>query len=359
MDLKEISVKLIEEVSLPGADGSTFDADKEQADRLWKAISFDEKIPTRNVALAEVRPMFRDLSKYQGLYNFPIAVTCGAKLFYIRAGVSWGTPDPAFAGLYAGAGAVGKPRTSYHVLYPDQPVVKQADDVWYKQHPEIDKVPRVIDLEVDRGVSHQQVADRTWQMSELVLSRDGIRPLIYSRYLLINAWLQTWTTEMLNAHKYVLAQYLFDRTKEHPGPPILPNRVLLANVIGHQTADKKPGCEGEAESSAVDYNRWTLGDEAQMDAWMAENWGIGDPIPEPPPLGQLLMALRDLTVYQSPGYNSQKLGIVEKDNVIMLDTFSGGKINVGTSHVWIKHPFEGGFGWTPTHTQAGERQLSS
>lgn len=324
---------MTEEVFLPGADGSTFDEDKEQASRFWDAVAFGETVPVRAIAAAETRPMFRDLSKYQGLYNFPIAVTCGAKLFYIRSGVSWGYPDPEFPVLYAGAGSVGRPRTSYHVIYPDQPVIKQADEVWYKQHPEIENVPRVIDLEVDRGVSHQQVADRTWQMSELVLSRDGIRPLIYSRYLLINAWLQSWTTAMLNAHKFILAQYLFDRTQEHPGPPKLPNRVLVQNVIGHQTADKKPGCTGEAASSAVDYNRWTLGDSAQMDVWMKENWGIGAPPPVPPPdpiPGDEIVPLKEvrvtsdgLNVRSLPTANSKDIGTLLKNSQVPVVEVSG------------------------------------
>lgn len=339
---------------LPGADGSTYDRDRAREDFLWP---FQEVLTTPLRLMVRTgpdpRPLGRDYSSNQGQVNLAIALGCGVKFMYARAGISWGTPDSLFPGLYANAGLLDLPRTSYHVIYCDQPVLKQADQVWYKQHPAIDKVPRVIDLEVDRGVSHQQVAARVWEMSELVLSRDGMRPMIYSRYLLLNAWLQTWTSAMLNLHYYLLAQYLFDRTVEHPGPPTIPNRVLPERVIFHQTADKKAGCSGEAQSAAVDYNRWCLGDQVQMDAWMLANWGIGEPPPPPPPTGQVLEVVAPAPIFDAPGFNSNWLGILDTGDLLTMQ-----KINIG-SVVWVKHDHQGALVWTPTHNQEGARLLGS
>ena len=231
------------------------------------------------------RPLWRDYSRWQGLVNFSVAKMNGVLGFAARSTISWGYVDPRFAEYWANGGAQGLYRTSYHVIYPDQPVQSQIDN-WYAAHPTIEVIPRVIDLEVDRGVSKQQIADRTWDMSEKVLARDGVRPIIYSRYLLINSWLVPyWTVDMLNDHYYWLAQYLTDRVTEHPGPPTAPTNVDPSRIVLHQTADKKPGFPGEVESAAVDWDRWELGDEQEMHAFIQQEWGGEDPPPPDPEPG--------------------------------------------------------------------------
>jgi hypothetical protein len=198
------------------------------------------------------RPLWRDLSRYQGVWNASISVANGVFGMASRAGISWGYQDAWFPANWANAGAVDMYRTSYHVLYPSENVTRQADN-WYRVHPAIEVIPRVIDLEVSTSSSARRIADATWNMSEIVLARDGVRPLIYSRYQLINAWLVPyWTAEMLNQHYYWLAQFLYDRVREHPGPPTLPRNVEEKNVFMHQTADKKPGFPGEVESRCTD-----------------------------------------------------------------------------------------------------------
>jgi len=214
-----------------------------------------------------MNPLWRDYSRYQGQVDFDIAQTMGVCGMATRAGISWGYQDAWFPRNWEEAGRVGIYRTSYHVLYPSESVVRQADN-WYKVHPKLDIIPRVIDLEVDNGQSAQRIAAATWEMSETVLERDGVRPIIYSRYLLVNNFLAGWTSEMLNKHYWWLAQYLFDHTREHPGPPTLPER------------DKKPGFYGEAESAAVDCDRWQLHEGAwDMHAWIADTWGEKPPGP--------------------------------------------------------------------------------
>lgn len=236
---------------------------------LWRTISPFTSLWENATGLE--RPLWRDISRYQYPYNVSVAVANGVHGFIFRAGISWGYIDPWFQNYWMQADGMGVFKTSYHVIYTDQPIIKQADN-WYRIHPERDIVPRVIDLEVDRGDSFASKADATWEMSEIVKQRDGIRPLIYSRYLLLNAWLKSWTTEMLNEHYYILAQFLYDRTNEHPGPATLPDRVQRDRVVLHQTADKKPGFSGEAGSLSVDYERWELGDELAMYQWISKNW---------------------------------------------------------------------------------------
>lgn len=226
------------------------------------------------------RPLWRDYSRYQGFADLSVAMANGVFGYAARAGISWGYQDPLFPHFWEQGGLLQSMyRTSYHVIYPDQPVLSQADN-WYRVHPERDVLPRVIDLELHRNQPAGRIAEAVWEMSEIVKSRDGVRPWIYSRYLLINSWLSSWTDTMLNDHYYWLAQFLWDRVREHPGPPTLPARVNRDNIVMHQTADKKRGFPAEVESYSVDWDRWELGDVSYMHQWISEQYGGAPP---PPP----------------------------------------------------------------------------
>jgi hypothetical protein len=242
------------------------------------------------------RPLARDISSNQGKYNMDVAKANGVLLITMRAAIGWSYQDKFFPGYWEDAEGIY--RNSYHIIHPDLDVIRQADN-WYRVNPEIEVIPRTIDLEINKlNLPATQVADTVWKMSEIVKSRDGVRPIIYSRYLLINLWLASWTSEMLNDHYWWLAQYLWDRRREHPGPPTLPDRVRKDRVILHQTADKKPGFYGEAESAAVDYDRWELGSAVDMVAFIEEVWGGHAP---PPPVNEY-----------NAGWNASKQDTINK-----------------------------------------------
>lgn len=223
------------------------------------------------------RPLWRDISAWQGNWNASVSKMNGVKGVFIRATRGSEYQDVRFAENWAKA--EGMYRASYHVLFPDESVGRQLDN-WYSMNPEIDVIPRVIDMELERGCSPEYIAYQMWQMSCIINSRDGVRPIIYSRRLLIDDWLDNWTKEKLHIHYYWLAQYLLDRVREHPGPPTLPKRVSESRIIMHQTADKKPGFPEEVESNSVDYDRWEIGTEEQMHLWIFDTWG-GDELPPP------------------------------------------------------------------------------
>lgn len=232
------------------------------------------------------RPLWRDYSRHQGKIDFTVAQNNGVLGMATRATISWGYKDPKFAYNYEKAGYSGMYRTSYHVLYPGEDVIRQLDN-WYEAHPEIDVIPRVIDLELEHSVSPAQIAHQVAQMSDIINQRDGVNPIIYSRKNLIDAWLATWDTGLLNDHYFWLAQYLTDSTKEHQGPPALPNNLSPENVVLHQTNDRIAGFPGEVESASVDWDRWEWGNEDYMHKMIQELWGGQDPPPPPLPDGEL------------------------------------------------------------------------
>lgn len=274
------------------------------------------------------RPLWRDYSKYQLKVDFNVARSIGVLGMAARSSISWGYTDPWFHTNYTGAKEVGMYRTSYHVLYPSEPVQRQADN-WFRIHPEIDVIPRVLDLELGQNQLWSTIANKTREMSNIVLARDGVRPIIYSRYLLINQWLSSWSAEELNDHWYWLAQYSWAGYREHAGPPVLPRRVDRGRILLHQTSDHKLAPAGEVASKAVDWDRWEIGNEAQMHQFIAAAFGGTQPPPviEPPPVVipaySVKVTANVLNVREKANANSADLGELIKNSVVPVSVESG------------------------------------
>jgi GH25 family lysozyme M1 (1,4-beta-N-acetylmuramidase) len=234
--------------------------------------------------MADPRPLGIDVSSNQGAINAgaiaahePRVLFCG-----IRASISWGFKDSLFPTYWEELGRIGIHRSAYHVVWPKQDALRQMDN-FYAAAPEQGQLPRVLDFEVTGdGNSDPEPASPTQQAealracSDIILDRDGSRPIIYSRKSLVDEWLVDWTEELLNEHWWWLAQYMLNRVDEHPGPPSLPKRVHEDRVLIHQTADKKPGFG--VESKALDRDRWQMGDEQSLQEFV----GIQMAAPLPP-----------------------------------------------------------------------------
>ena len=291
------------------------------------------------------RPLMRDIARYQLYYDHDVGAANGVLGLFVRCGISYGYHDPFFKTNYNGA--EGKMyRTSYHVLYPSQSVVKQADQVWYDEHPVLDVMPRCMDLELSNDEYWKKIGDVAWDMSELVYARDGHRPIIYSRYKLIENWLRHWTPEMLNAHYYILAQYRYARWIEHAGPPTIPKYVLGGNqevgkemfnrnrILLHQTADKKAPFPGEVPTpyagKSVDWDRWELGNEEEMHQWIKTAWGEGSAPPPPPPPGDIVeVTTAALNVRGGPSTTYAVKGSLKNGMVLTVAERAGAWIKIG------------------------------
>lgn len=268
------------------------------------------------------RPLWRDYS----YWNCPINVSVVPDLYgmHVRSGIGRYYDDPQFQHMWTQAKINNKYVGSYHVLRPDQDVIPQVD-LWYQVNPTLDRcVPRAIDLERQDGQPYGVIADKTWQMSEIVKARDGVRPLMYSRYMLVDLWLASWTADMLNDHWWWLAQYPTDRTREHPGPAYLPQKVLRDRVFLHQTCDKKPDYPGECEGSmSVDWDRIETCGSSEVDAWIAQNFG-SEP-PPPPTINELLMeCIQDgLRVRKAPNTGAEIVRELEYGDILHVYEIHG------------------------------------
>lgn len=234
------------------------------------------------------RPLWRDYSRYDLDVNLDVAFANGVSGAAFRYAMGWGGTDDTFPGRWSQAGDLDYfYRTGYSVLYPSLDLERQVDH-WFKLIPKIDTIPRVLDAELQDGQTDAKVGEAIWKTWKMIESYDGIAPIVYSRYLLIDKWLRYWPQEDLDKVFIWGARYLWDRTREHAGPPYgTMNYVNIPaeNWILHQTADKKAPFPGETgRSTIVDWDRWELGTEDQMHQWIKNTWGKPEIPPTPPTL---------------------------------------------------------------------------
>jgi len=227
------------------------------------------------------RPLIIDISEYQGQLNYnalnALPLDLLPNIIISRAGLGkYGhMKDKEFERNWSKSKQFGYYRQSYYAMYPGHPPQHQLNS-WYDLAPEIDILPRVIDMEVNfQNQPAELIATIMWDWSCNILERDGHRPWIYSRKNIIDPWLASWTDEMLNAHYYYLAEYNNHRDQEEEGIRI-PDRVLPNRVVAKQTADQMilgPNLP------VVDRGRWLLGDAYQLDNWITTNYsGVPKPV---------------------------------------------------------------------------------
>lgn len=229
------------------------------------------------------RPLVRDHSRYDLDVVLSIGQDNGVQGMAGRCVMGWGGTDDSFPGLWSQAGDLDNYfRTSYGVLYPSLSVPRFCDH-WFRKHPTIDKFPRVLDAELQDGQQDAVVGEKIWEACEIIKRYDGHYPIIYSRYMLLDRWLKYWDQDMIDALYYWGARYLWDRTREHPGPAfgrMVNVTIKEDNQLLHQTADKKRPFPGETgRSTIVDWGRWERGSVTEMWNFINETWGDGTTTP--------------------------------------------------------------------------------
>lgn len=179
----------------------------------------------------------------------------------MRAAISWGYVDPAFAYNWAEVGRYDKPRAAYHVFYPGEDGVRQAAHFANVVKGDWGELPPVADVELDHGVHPLRFQDNLKKYLDELIRLSGRNDLIiYSRASFMDHYVTggylppSW----YNRFDWWLAHYLSDQS-EHPGPPALPKGVARVKVIIHQTSENKVAGAGQKfgmQSSGIDYNRW-------------------------------------------------------------------------------------------------------
>ncbi|KUK92350.1 MAG: Lysozyme M1, partial [Anaerolineaceae bacterium 46_22] len=180
----------------------------------------------------------------------------------MRSGVSWGYQDPWFPFYMAEAKRINRVRLAYHVLFPGENPISQMDN-FFKILGDIDyqKVPLVLDLELDHGQSKRRITDTTADAVNIIIKRTGTKPFIYSRASWINQFL---IVSELPPVYWWLAQYRWPLpyplfTPEYPTPPTLPASLHSSSGVTtwtiHQTANRGASIGAKA-MHFMDYNRF-------------------------------------------------------------------------------------------------------
>ncbi|MDD2521649.1 MAG: GH25 family lysozyme [Anaerolineaceae bacterium] len=195
----------------------------------------------------------------------------------LRAGVSWGYRDSQFARYFAEAQRVGLCILPYHVLYPSTDAVRQMDAfLAILKDVNLDELRLVLDVELAQNKSKAHITKVVSESLEYLKDVIGRYPLIYSRAMWVNEFLQVSDLPEVD---WWLAQYIrsLDHplyTPEYPCPPMLPRGV--GKWLIHQTTQRGPALGGVGYY--MDYNRWN-GSAEQLRAYFSKH--KNEPIPCP------------------------------------------------------------------------------
>jgi GH25 family lysozyme M1 (1,4-beta-N-acetylmuramidase) len=183
------------------------------------------------------------------------------KFVAVRSGISWGYADPWFS--YSWANLADTNRMAYHVPYFGESAQAQMDNFFKIVNDadwEHDRL--VLDHELAHTNSKYTITQKTIQMIEIIKSRVGRYPIIYSRANWIDAYLNVADLPRLD---WWLAQYRYSwpyplYTPELTPPPTLPKGEDTWLI--QQTGARYSGKEVGVYSYFVDSNRWNGGDDA-------------------------------------------------------------------------------------------------
>ena len=206
------------------------------------------------------QPLFYDVSSHQGTIKYA-RLAEGPEIWGIisRAGCGL-NKDVQFERNWAKCDEYSLYRSSYWACWHEYCMNTQLQK-WYEINPAIDGIPRMIDLE-HGGCAFEKIAEDVLHWSDVIYSRDGVRPWIYSSALLVEKWLTPfWSEEDLNGHYYILAQYDVGDGNEYDGV-VLPDGVEIDNVLFKQTSGSTPPdpLSLAPDASAIDRDRWLHGD---------------------------------------------------------------------------------------------------
>ena len=194
-----------------------------------------------------------------------LAQTSPGKVRFVamRAGISWGYVDPTFAYNWAALRKRGVFRAAYHVFYPNEDPVRQAEHFVNVMGGDFGEFGPVADIELHAGAHAcppKRYMERLKVYLDALYGLTGRRLVIYSRA----SFMDTFVTgsqapaAWYNGFDWWLAHYLRNQD-EHPGPPALPRGVDRSRVILHQTSENKVKGRGQKFgmwSDGLDYNRW-------------------------------------------------------------------------------------------------------
>jgi len=218
-----------------------------------------------------------DISSHNGPVDFARMKAAGADGVAIRVTVGSLYTDPRFYVNWDAAGAVGLPRTGYHVVRPGLPVkdqIKRFKDVVGDRRPDFKKVGWVNDCEVFDGQTKYTITSNIWGVNVELSDHAGVANMIYTRMSYWNA--ATTASTRWKQWALWIARYTLADAPWYPNDP-----SYLRPRIGEWTDWAAWQWSADGNNQGPTYG----GSSTSMDLNRVKDWvfdGIGEPEPEPP-----------------------------------------------------------------------------
>lgn len=187
-----------------------------------------------------------DVSYHQRTIDWPRVRRAGICFAFIRVSDGASLRDAMFATNWAEARRAGLVRGAYQYFRPDQNVAAQADLMIAAMHDRTrDDLPPVLDIEIDAGLTAQQLAARAQAWIERVRDKLGVEPIVYTGS---DLW-RGGGAEPLAAQALWIAHYT-------QSCPTLPSPWTRWTFWQHTDRGAVPGIEGPVD---LDLFAGTLG----------------------------------------------------------------------------------------------------
>ncbi len=252
-----------------------------------------------------------DVSRWQRAIEWQKVRSAGFRFAVIRATIGNYYTDPRFYINWDHAREAGLLISAYHVLTPDRPADSQIDRLFEVLDDRTSDLPVVLDVELGRGMSPEDITSSAQSCAEGIADREGRRPVIYTA-----RWF--WDRNVLDGP----AWEHYDLWVAHYGTdaPALPSDWDDWTFWQHTDRGKVPGI-----GPGTDLD-WFNGDYAELLAYA----GREPVVDEAPPDGfRVRVAVETLTLRSGPGMNYGRVGALQEGDLVRVVTFCG-------QDVWIQ-----------------------
>jgi lysozyme len=130
-----------------------------------------------------------DISHYQSKINWDSIANQGISFAFVKATEGRQHLDKKYCENWQEMKRVGIKRGAYHFLRPSIPAEEQARNFMNVMDMQYGDLPPVLDVEVDEGLSREEVINNIKTWLYLIEMEYSIRPIIYTHYKFYNQFI--------------------------------------------------------------------------------------------------------------------------------------------------------------------------
>ncbi len=249
-----------------------------------------------------------DVSRWQGEINWGKVAAAGYRFAVIRATVGNYNTDYRFYVNWDEAREAGLLISAYHVVAPERPADSQIVRLFDTLDGRVSDLPLVLDVELSRGMSSEDIAASVQACADLIEEEDGRKPVIYTA-----RWF--WNRNVPDGSQWAA----YDLWVAHYGveSPSLPHGWDAWTFWQYSDHGQVPGID-----AATDLD-WFNGSYEDLLAYAGR-----EPQVDEMPLAGLRarVTVESLTLRSGPGMNYGEVGTLEEGERVNVVTLSGDDI---------------------------------